>query len=249
MDGSFPIITNVADPEQPEVLTPEMFEATMVDRRLVHKPFIRNPDGTRRDYSPPSRPWNQVQGITLHQTACDMGLKVPRYDTIGAHFAVLRNGVILRMCDENRIVYHGHGWNNRCVGIEINGLYAGREDDPTTVQVNEALKSTWDDPTTPFREEPQQVTPEAMQSSRYLIRWLLWRGQMHGTWLNSLNAHRQAVDSRRNDPGEAIWRQVARPVTEQFRLTSGGTGFKLPGSTGYPLPGCWGEPGAEKIPY
>ncbi len=223
---------------QAELVPHEMFTASMFDRRHVHAPFLRDAAGKPRTYYPIPRPWGQVRGITLHQTACSMGERVERYDTIGAHFAVLRSGRVLRMADLDRVVYHGHGWNNQCVGIECDGLYAGIEGD---------LRTVWDDPTTPYREQPQQVTPHAMESTRQLVRWIVEEARRNGATVKILGAHRQAVDSRRNDPGEAIWRQVALPLHAELGLSDGGPGFTLPGSTGYAIPEVWG--GAKGVKY
>jgi N-acetyl-anhydromuramyl-L-alanine amidase AmpD len=224
---------------QAELVPHDVFERSMFDRRPYHAPFLRDTGGRPRTYIPIPRSWGQVRGITLHQTACNMGERIERYDTIGAHFAVLRSGRVLRMCDLDRIVYHGHGWNNQCVGIEVDGLYAGLEGD---------IRTVWDDPTTPFREQPQKVTPEAMESTRQLVRWIVAEVAAHGGKVAILGAHRQAVDSRRNDPGEAIWKQVALPLHAELGLSDGGPGFKLPGSTGYAVPEAW-DPSRVGIKY
>ena len=234
------IIFNIADPDEVEVLSPEDFERlTLIDRRAEHQPWYTDLKTKKKVfYDPMPRSWQQTRGVTMHQTACDMGERIERYDTIGAHFAVLRSGRILRMCDVNRIVYHGHGWNNQCIGIEVNGLYPGLEDDPTTVH-DEALQTTWDDPSTPTREQPQKVTPQAMKSTRYLLRWLYWHVAQNGGNLITLGGHRQAVDSRRNDPGQAIWQQVVLPIQKELMLNDGGKNFKLPASSGYVIPEAW----------
>jgi N-acetyl-anhydromuramyl-L-alanine amidase AmpD len=224
--------TEAVTTTQAEAVPHDVFERSMFDRRQVHAPFLRGADGKPRTYMPIPRAWDQVRGITLHQTACDMGERIERYDTIGAHFAVLRSGRVLRMADLDRVIYHGHGWNNQCVGIEINGLYAGLEGD---------IRTVWDDPTTPYREQPQQVTPQAMESTRQLVRWIVAEVDRHHGKVGVLGAHRQAVNSRRNDPGEAIWKQVALPLHAELGLNDGGPGFKLPGSTGYAIPEAWDE--------
>lgn len=228
-------MTNMADPGSAEILSPLEFEASMADRRDVHTPFVRR-DGKLWPYIPSSRRWTATRGITLHQTACNMGERIARYDTIGAHFAVLRSGRVLRMADLNRIVYHGNGWNEQCVGIEIDGLYAGVENNPDTA-LDEALRSTWDDPTTPTRETPMQVTPQAMAATRALIRWIVWETAQNGGRMKVLCAHRQSSEDRRNDPGEAIWKAVALPLHAELGLSDGGLGFKI--GTGYPIPEAW----------
>lgn len=237
------MLINLADPGSPEAITVDDFLSLMIDRRDFHVPTVEkivNGKKKRVAYEPEERDWNEVRGITLHQTACDMGERIERYDSIGAHYSILRSGRILRHCDNNRVVYHGNGWNNQCVGIEVNGRYAGREDDPDTA-LDEALKTTWDDPTTPTRELPMIVTPQSMVSLRMLIRWIAYDVLTHGGHLKILGAHRQASPSRRNDPGEAIWKQGAVPMHAELGLSDGGKGFVIPGSGGYPIPECWDE--------
>jgi N-acetyl-anhydromuramyl-L-alanine amidase AmpD len=234
---------NVADPGEP-VVTAAAFQASMLDRRGYHTALLRT-NGRPREYTPRLRPWPAITGTTLHQTACDMGERVERYDTIGAHFTVLRNsGRVLWHVDLDRIVYHGNGWNDRCVGIEVNGLYAGLEDDPDTA-LDEALKTTWDDPSTPTRERPMQVTPQSMRSTRMLVRWIRWTVAQHGGKMSVLCAHRQSSQSRRNDPGEAIWKAVALPLHAELGLSDGGVDFVI---GGYPIPEAW-DPRCAGIKY
>lgn len=233
---------NLADPGSPEVVTPEDFLRLVIDRRRFHVPTVVV-NGARKPYTPTRREWHETTGITLHQTACDMGERVERYDTMGAHWGVLRSGRIIRLCDNDRVVYHGNGWNARCVGIEVNGLYAGREDDPDTAQ-DEALRSTWDDPSTAVREKPQQVTPAAMLSLRMLCRFIAHDVRSNGGELKVLCAHRQSSQDRRNDPGEAIWKAAA-PVSAELGLNYGGAGFTI---GGYPIPECW-DPAAVGVRY
>jgi hypothetical protein len=217
---------------------PVRFQASMIDLRGQHLPFLtykENGVKKTKTYSPPARPWSEFTGITYHQTACDMGEREPRYYTIGAHFAVLRSGRVLWMCDPNRIVYHGNGWNARCVGIEVNGLYSGLEDDPDTAQ-DEALKTTWDDPSTPTRETPMTATPQSMVALRNLTRWLKWYGAQHGAKVDFLVSHRQSSTDRRNDPGETIWQEAAVPLHAELGMSDGGVGFKI---GGYAVPAQW----------
>lgn len=235
---------SVADPGSAEAFVPLAFEASMFDRRTLHTPNVRR-SGRLWPYIPAARRWTGTRGITLHQTACNMGERIERYDTIGAHFAVLRSGRVLRMSDLNRVVYHGNGWNEQCVGIEIDGLYAGIEDDPDTA-LDESLRSTWDDPSTPTREHPMAVTPQAMAAARALVRWIVWETARNGGRIKVLCAHRQSSEDRRNDPGEAIWKAVALPLHAELGLSDGGPGFKL--GTGYAIPEQW-DPSRRGVNY
>lgn len=236
-------LTNVDDPHSAEVLTAVEFERTGYDRRAAHAPLVKV-KGRLERYDPRPRPWTDVKGITLHQTACNMGERIERYDTIGAHFAVLRSGRWLRMADETRIVYHGNGWNNQCVGVEVDGLYPGLLDDPKTVH-DEALQSTWDDPTTPTREQPQRTTPQAMLTLRRLCRWIVNHVRMNGGAVRTLCAHRQSSLDRQNDPGQEIWQQAALPLLFELGLNDGGVGFRL---GGYAIPEAW-DPRCRGVTY
>jgi hypothetical protein len=224
---------NVADPGSAEAITCADFErAYLLDRRAFHRPLTRDAQRRPIPYEPPRR--SLVTGICLHQTACDMGLNPERYDTISVHYVVLRNGRATWHADHDRILYGGNGWNQRCIQIEVNGLYAGLEDDPETA-VDESLKTTWDDPTTKIREQPQQVTPEAMATLRMLVRYI----KLKTPTITKLVAHRQSSGSRRNDPGERIWREAVA-LHGELGLDDGGIGYAIPdGAGGKPIPEQW----------
>jgi hypothetical protein len=229
-------VTNVADPGSAEAISFEDFRLDVFDRRPYHRPRVKDAAGKLTTYAPAERLWTNVTGICLHQTACHMGENLPRYDTIGSHYAVTRAGRVLWMADCNRIVYHGNGWNNRTVGIEVDGLYAGVEGD---------LRTVWDDPTTPHREQPMTTSPLAMERTRQLVRWICEHVRRNGGQVRFLVAHRQSSKSRRNDPGEAIWKAVALPLHAELGLSDGGVGFEV---GGYPIPAAW-DPRCKGVPY
>src|SRR5690606_36522501 len=107
-------------------------------------------------YPTRARSLESVTGICLHQTACHMGERPSRYDGMGAHVGVTRQGKVIWLHDWTRRVVHGNGWNAGTVGIEIDGLYAGVEGDISTV---------WDDPSTKHREQPMALTAEAVEAT------------------------------------------------------------------------------------
>lgn len=221
---------SVADPGSAEAITCADFErGYVIDRRAFHRPYYRpKPDAPIVFYDPPKR--SLVTGITLHQTAADMGSLVPRYDTLGAHWAVLRDGRCLKMADADRVVIHGNGWNARCVGIEVVGRYAGIEGQ---------LWTLWDDPATPYREQPQQLTDAAAASLRMLVRYL----KLTVPTINVLCSHRQSSATRRSDPGQAIWREAVR-LHAELGMTDGGPGFKL--GDGRAIPREWNPSRTER---
>lgn len=174
------------------------------------------------------RLWRSITGVCLHQTACWLGERPARWDTVGAHLGVTRNGKLIQMHPFTKVVYHGNGWNNGTVGIEVDGLYAGIEGDPRTV---------WDNPETPEREEGMVLTPESVIAARAAIRWINYEVVKHGGKLKVIVAHRQSSKMRPNDPGSAIWQQVAMPLHKELGLTEGGYGFTL--GEGQPIPKDW----------
>lgn len=182
----------------------------MIDRRAF--------TGTRKDCGP--RKWTEVTGWCLHQTACHLGAssKIDRCDGVGAHFVVYQNGDIFWLHDLNRTIIHGHGWNNRTIGIEIDGLFAGIEGDPSTV---------WDDPSTPFKEKVMSVTPAQIEAVKRLIRWGTAEVARHGGKVTKIVAHRQSSETRRHDPGSKVWQEIAIPLSQELGMDDGGVGFKI----------------------
>jgi N-acetyl-anhydromuramyl-L-alanine amidase AmpD len=185
------------------------------------------------------RPWSSVTGICLHQTACVLGERPERWSTVGAHLGVMRSGRVVWMHNFDKNVAHGNGWNQATVGIEIDGLYAGVEGDPSTV---------WDDPSTARREQGMTLTQEAAEATRQALRWICSEVARNGGKVRALVAHRQASANRRNDPGSAIWQDVALPIHAELGLSDGGVGFKLDTGGGYAIPEAW-DPRCKGVPY
>lgn len=189
----------------------------------------------KHDYG--GRPWSKVTGICLHQTACVLGEKVARWDTVGCHVGITRNGKVIQLHDFDRLIVHGNQWNTQTVGIEIDGLYAGVEGDPKTV---------WNDPSTPQRETGMELTQETVDAAKAAIRWIVETVKANGGEVRVLVAHRQASKDRRSDPGSAIWQRIALPMHQELGLGDGGPGFKL--GTGLPIPEAW-DPAKKGIKY
>ena len=201
----------------------------MIDRRSFA--------GNNKDRGP--REWTKVTGWCLHQTACHLGASsnIARCDGVGAHFVVYQDGRIFWLHDLNRIIIHGNGWNSQTIGIEIDGLFAGVEDDPSTV---------WDDPSTSYKEKAMSVTQAQIDAVKQLIRWGTAEVAKHGGRVHKLVAHRQSSGTRRNDPGSKVWKEVAIPMSAELGFDYGGIGFTV--GSGYPIPEAW-DPKAKGIKY
>jgi hypothetical protein len=188
------------------------------------------------NYTPATRPWKSVTGICLHQTACLLGERPARWDTVGAHIGVTRSGRVIWLHDFDRIVWHGNRWNAGTVGIEIDGLYEGVKGNPKTV---------WDDPSTATHEQGMIATPEAIEATKQTIRWICSVVAENGGAVKALVAHRQSSMNRRNDPGSELWQAVALPLHAELKLNDGGVGFTV---GGLPIPEEW-DPRCRGIKY
>lgn len=182
-----------------------------------------------------STSWKKTTGCTLHQTACDMGERIERYDNTGAHVVVLRSGRWIHLHDLNKNVAHGNGWNAQCWSIEINGLFAG-----------EVGGHVWDDPSTAIREKPMTPTPIQLQRTIEIVRWGASVIAANGGEMKVLCAHRQSSKDRPDDPGQEVWRGSALPVMAELGLTDGGVGFVI--GTGRPIPETW-DPRCRGVRY
>ena len=183
-----------------------------------------------------NRSWGQVRGITLHQTACVLGETPKRWDTVGCHVGITRTGQVIQLHDFTKLIVHGHGWNTQCVGIEMDGEYAGIEGD---------IRTFWRPPDEPNRL-PQTPTTALIEAAKATIRWIVAEVARNGGKLTKLVAHRQASSERESDPGSALWRAVALPMHAELGLDDGGVGFTI--GDGLPVPAEWDER-CSGIPY
>ncbi len=227
VEPSVPVVVTPGSPVVIQPTPPAVIIPTPVD--------LRTTASQKHVYG--KRTWASVTGITLHQTACVLGERPARWETVGCHVGVTRGGRRIWLHDFDKLVVHGNGWNTATVGIEIDGLYAGVEGDPSTV---------WNDPTTSAREVGMNITPEMVIAAKDAVRWIVETVAAHGGHVRALVAHRQASENRRNDPGSGIWQQVALPLHEELGLSDGGIGFKL--GTGYAIPERW-DPRCKGIKY
>jgi len=184
----------------------------------------------------PLRPWTQITGITLHQTAVVLGEKPERWHTLNAHFGITRAGRTLYVCLVTRVVWHGNGFNASDIGIEIDGYFEGIEGQRRTL---------WNPPSDPQR---RALTPtqEQIEATRRTIRWLCESAQQHGGKIQFIHAHRQSSRDRQSDPGSFIWREVGLWAQRELGLSDGGRNFTL--GTGLAIPEAW-DPSRKGIAY
>lgn len=110
--------------------------------------------------------WRRALGVHAHVTAFSDGGIVPAYPL-------------------RAFVFHGNSSNSRSIGLEVEGLLAGRPG---------------------AGAEPDALT---IETAREAIRWIVSEAAKEGIAVKYIVAHRQYSQSRRADPGWKLWREVA----------------------------------------
>ena len=182
----------------------------------------------------PARDWAAVDTVCLHQMACKGSIGWKRWTGLAAHWAVCCDAVAAWLIDFDRRVPHGHGWNGRSVGFEIEGHYAGIEGDPETHGVPKGA--------TGERAVPMVLGGPVIDAALDAIRFTVARVAERGGKIRYMVAHRQSYGVKVSDPGEAIWKQIALVAMAEHGLVG-----LPPVGTRKPIPEAWG--GASGVPY
>lgn len=178
------------------------------------------------------RPWSQIVGVTLHQTATkDFGSDHPGLSNVPAHAMIHRDGRVSLLHHPTAYVQHGHALNGGTIGIEVDCRAAGTEGDASTFWRSAEEKRQG--------KTMSQLVAEANGTQLYslsqLIRYYFDLTAAHGGKILGLYAHRQGHESRTSDPGSRIW-----SVAERMRIE-----LDLPDrrdltfGSGKPIPKAW----------
>jgi len=176
------------------------------------------------------RSWENITGVTLHQTGCDMPKSPNKWSRLNAHYGITREGLIVHVNDETDMIWHAQALSKKTIGIEIEGNFPGIIGDMSTL---------WKGGGSACRMTKQQLF-----ASRVLFDYIADRFLRNGSVWRHVYAHRQSSDMRTADPGENIWGEVGIPWGNQLFLKNGetpdgGPGFKL--GKGKPIPRDWDE--------
>lgn len=220
--------------EQESAAAERLISVQAAIKAIAAPPLVLDVRGQHAGVALRSRnPWARIDTICLHQMACDDGTDTPgrwqRWRDLAAHWAVLRHGEAVWLYDPDTYVWHGNAWNRRSVGLEIEGWYAGVEGDlsPASFWVPEGKVSA-------RRRTPMVLLPPQVEAAQQAIRLAVAIVAAHGGRVRYMAAHRQSLASRRSDPGELIWQQVALPMMRELDLATAPT---LKG--GRPIPEVW----------
>jgi len=156
-----------------------------------------------------------IDTIVVHQTACEFGVsnravtaaggnielaRARRALDVACHALAFRHGYFVAAHPLTAYVQHGNRFNDRSLGLEIEGRYAGLVDDPSTV-AREDLATTWGGKPTTLDERTAKTACDA-------LAWLVEEAAREGIVIRRVVSHRQSSDTRRSDPGQEIWRVV-----------------------------------------
>jgi hypothetical protein len=160
---------------------------------------------------------SKVDAIVIHQTAAAYGASAAQVKAAGGdrelalarralrvacHAMAFRGGFYVAAAPLRWYVQHGNGLNAQSLGLEIDGLYSGLEDDPETFPRREDRDTTWS------AGAPCVLTETTIEAAREALRWLVETGRAEGMPIEYVYAHRQSSATRRSDPGAAIWREI-----------------------------------------
>ena len=153
------------------------------------------------------RKLEKITTVVLHQTGVEFGVGKKavekygrrkalhrRFYDVACHSAALLNGDVLLVNPWERYVLHGHASNRFSIGIEIEGLYPGLEDNPKTVS---------------GKRDPTVLGNRIIGAARKAVQVSVEQARALGCPITKIAAHRQYHGSRISDPGEGIWREVA----------------------------------------
>jgi hypothetical protein len=153
----------------------------------------------RKAFEPPSsctrvRDMKRVTGVVLHRTACLLGNKPKRWETVNAHIGIAMDGTIILMHSWDKLIWHGHAPSSFTVGVEIDGNPEG-------------VPGKWWKP----GGGPHDITEQQVKAAGVLFDLLKREITASGGKFKDVIAHRQSTDQRDYDPGWQCWQKIGLP--------------------------------------
>lgn len=190
------------------------------EERVVVRPKVRIANGKAVHTKPKT-------GLMLHQTAVEFGvtknqIRAANGDTdlaLARRALNISTPVTIFTTPDMRVLLvlsapftwhmnHGNGANGETLGVEIAGRFEGLLGDRSTLWCPDGRGTC----------VPTRVTDEVVQGWRAAIVHVVELARTEGHPLVDLFAHRQSSETRRSDPGEFLWEQVAIPVADEVGL-------------------------------
>lgn len=190
------------------------------EERLAVRPKVRLAKG-KPVLTKPKR------GLMLHQTAVEYGLTTGQIKAAGGDedLALARRAlnistpVTIFTTDDGRVLLvlsapfdwhmnHGNGANAETIGAEIAGRFEGLMGDASTLWCPDGRGTC----------TPTRTTEEIILGWRAALAHVVELARTEGHPVEDLYGHRQSSDSRRSDPGQLLWREVALPLAADVGL-------------------------------
>lgn len=182
----------------------------------------------RGEHKPPKlyagkRNAEDITGIVLHQTGCNMPVKSMKWKRINAHIGITQEGIPIICNDPLDFIWHAQGLSQNCIGIEIEGNYFGIEEQENTLWRGGG--------------GPHNLNDKMLLALDSVFCWLVeWFIKSGASW-TEIHAHRQSHKSRIADPGEQIWKTIALPWIKRIEASDGGSHFSK--GSGRAIPFIW----------
>jgi len=173
-----------------------------IDRTDETSQYTTNLRGNRvLDRRNPNRNVESIDSIVLHNMGFHRSGEEDRYDRVIAHWAVLLNGLVLKLRGENLDINASHSLNAHSIAIEFEGKFPG---------INRNLFTQRDC----NRHGYDYPTKQQIHSGRQLIRHLI--GQF--TNISYIYGHVQVA--HKHCPGPHIWYNVGKWAKECLGLVN-----------------------------
>jgi len=169
------------------------------------------------------RTWNRIQGVTLHQTGCNMPQDPEKWRRLNAHVGVTQEGRIALVNDPTDMIWHAQGLSQKTIGIEIEGNFEG---------IAGYTKTLWEG-----GGPAAELTGEQLEALEVVFQWLDQEFTENGATWSRVQAHRQSSRTRAGDPGSEIWQKIGIPWINTLYATDGGPSWCT--GSGRPIPEDW----------
>lgn len=173
------------------------------------------------------RSWDQIEGVTLHQTGCAMPERPLGWSRVNAHYGITREGVPILLNRPENMIWHAQRASKTTIGIEFEGNYRGLEEKPNTLWAPGG--------------GPHTLNDAMLEAADVVFDDILRRFTAAGRHWALVYGHRQSSPNRRADPGQEIWRRIAVPW-QAYLNTSTYCPTKTFGK-GRPIPKQWDSNG------
>jgi len=162
-----------------------------------------------------------VTGVVLHQMGFSRGSDPSKYDAVTAHYKILPDGTIVWSHDHRVRLPAANKFNGYTISVEFAGNLP-------SVEGSRDPRHYW----SPETHGMNNLTNAQKMSGRWLMRHL---NKRYG--IRYVFGHVQSEAGKGNDPGPAIWRNVAMYAKTALGMSSGGPGYYIDG--GKAIPSSW----------